>query len=133
MTGTPTLWDDPPAPSIPKPIADPKARASDPATSKAAAERGDNFGPLCQRVLLTLLEIERTDSWRTGATVAELRLRMSYDSARVPESNSIARRLTTLARMGYIRDTGATRDGGAGQPQTAWASTPEGRAWAREQ
>lgn len=132
MTGTPTLWDDTPAPVIPKPIVDPKARTSDPRTSKAAA-KGDSFGPLCQRVLLTLIETERTDAWRTGATVAELRLRMSYDSARVPESNSIARRLTTLARMGYVRDTGETRDGGAGQPQTAWASTPEGRAWAREQ
>jgi hypothetical protein len=108
---------------------DPKARHSDPRTSKLAA--GDNFGPLCQRVLCTLLETERTDAWRTGATVAELRSRMEFDGLRVPESNSIARRLTTLARMGFVRDTGESRDGGAGQPQIAWASTPEGRAWTR--
>lgn len=107
------------------------ARASDPRTSKAAA-KGDSFGPLCQRVLLTMIETERTDGWRTGATVAELRHRMSFTGGRVPESNSIARRITTLARMGFVRDTGEVRDGGAGQPQIAWASTPEGRAWATD-
>lgn len=127
----PSLFDEPPAPST-SPCPDPKARTSDPVTSKAAAERGDNFGPLCQRILRTLIECERTDSWRTGTTCAELRLRMAYDSERVPETNSVARRFTTLARMGFIYATGEARDGGAGQPQIAWASTPEGRAWARD-
>lgn len=107
---------------------DPKARTSDPDTSKAAA-LGDNFGPLCQRVLRTLAECERTDAWRTGTTAAELRHRLAYDSARTPETNSVMRRLTTLARMGFIYDTGERRDGGAGQPQMAWATTREGRAW----
>lgn len=122
------IYDE--TPTIAAPVEDPKSRRSDPRTSKVAGDRGDNFGPLCQRVLRTLLEVERTDAWRTGVTVAELKLRMAYDALRCPESNSIARRLTTLARMGFVRDTGECRDGGAGQPQIAWASTPEGRGWA---
>lgn len=127
----PFLDLDPVAPPVPKPGRDRKARATDPDTSQAAGERGDNFGPLCQRILRTLIEVERTDSWRTGATPHEIRLRLAYDGDRTPETGSVARRFTTLKRMGFVADTGERRVGGAGQPQTAWRSTVEGRAWAR--
>lgn len=105
------------------------ARETDPDTSRNAAVQGDSFGPLTIRVLRTLIECERTDSWRTGATAYEIRHRMSYDRETVPETGSVCRRFTTLARAGLVRDTGERRRSGAGRDQIAWASTAEGRAW----
>lgn len=124
----PTLWD-PPAPPTTGPPIEHFARRSDPDTSKAAAALGDSFGPLTERVLRTVVECERTDAWRTGTTAAEVRHRMAFGSQRVPETGSICRRFTTLARAGYVRDTGERRRSGAGRDQIAWAATAEGRAW----
>lgn len=131
MTATdPTLWDDPPPPTIPSPPPEHFARRSDPDTSKAAArDLGDSLGPLTQWVLATVIECGRTDPWRTGTTPFEVRQRMSFDSQRIPETGSICRRFTTLARAGYVRDSGVRRRSGAGRDQIAWAATAEGRAW----
>lgn len=125
-----SLWGDPPAPAIPPAPPEDFARRGDPDTSKTAAEMGDSFGPLTARVLATVIECERTDSWRTGVTPFEVRERMAYGSEMVPETGSVCRRFTTLARAGYVRDTGVRRRSGAGREQIAWASTEEGRQWA---
>lgn len=105
---------------------DPLHRDGDPDTSRVA---GDSFGPLTARVLATLVECERTTPSRNGATAYEIRHRMSYDREQVPETGSVCRRFTTLARAGFVRDTGARRRSGAGRDQIAWASTADGRAW----
>jgi hypothetical protein len=106
------------------------ARRSDPGPSKVAADAvGDSFGPLTARVLATLVEIERTNPSRVGGTAAEIQMRMSYDALRVPDRNSISRRLTSLLRKGFVRDTGVRRDGGRGVEVTVYAATQEGRAW----
>lgn len=108
------------------------ARRSDPEPSKvAAAVVGDSFGPLTARVLSTLLEVERTNAHRTGGTAAEIQMLMAYDGLRVPERNSINRRLTSLLRKGFVRDTGEQRDGGRGVDITVYAATAEGRSWLR--
>lgn len=114
------LWDPGP---------DPLHRDTDPDTSRSAAEHRDSFGPLTKRVMTTLLECERTTPSRTGATAYEIRHRMSYDREQVPETGSVCRRFTSLARAGFVRDTGVRRKSGAGREQIAWASTAEGRAW----
>lgn len=131
MTVTePGLWDDPPAPTIPSPPPEQFARRSDPDTSRAAAQSmGDSLGPLTQWVLATVIECARTDPWRLGTTAAEAMHRMGYDGRRVPETGSICRRFTTLARAGFVRDTGERRRSGAGRDQIAWAATSEGRSW----
>jgi hypothetical protein len=104
-------------------------RRSDPQPSKVAAEKGDSFGPVCRRVLATLIEVERTTPSRGGATASEIQLRMSFDAEIPPDRNSISRRLTSLLRKGYVRDTGERRDGGRGVEVTVYAATPEGRTW----
>lgn len=124
------FYDDPASPAIPGPPPEHFARRSDPDTSKAAARQlGDSFGALTQRVMATLLEVERTCADRPGATAYELRTRMAYDGDRCPETSSICRRFTTLARAGFVYDTGERRLSGAGRFQIAWASTAEGRVW----
>jgi hypothetical protein len=106
------------------------ARRSDPDPSKVAGKvAGDSFGPLTARVLATLLEVERTNAHRPGGTVAEIQMLMAYDGLRVPDRNSISRRLTSLLRKGFVRDTGERRDGGRGVDVTVYAATQEGRAW----
>lgn len=106
------------------------ARRSDPGPSKVAAEVvGDSFGPLTARVLATLVEIERTNAHRPGGTAAEIQMRMAHDALRVPDRNSISRRLTSLLRKGFVRDTGARRDGGRGVEVTVYAATVDGRRW----
>lgn len=120
----PTLWDAPAGERF--------ARHSDPDTSKSAAELGDSFGALTLRVMRTLLECERTNPHRTGAIAYEVRLRMAYDSSPCPETSSVCRRFTSLARRGFVRDTGERRRSGAGRYQIAWASTAAGRAWATD-
>lgn len=101
-------------------------RRSDPGPSKA---RGDNYGPLTVRVLATLIEVERTNPSRVGATTNEIQMRMAYDAPMVPDRNSISRRLTSLLRKGFVRDTGERRDGGRGVEVTVYAATGEGRQW----
>lgn len=106
------------------------ARRSDPGPSKVAADMvGDSFGPLTARVLATLVEIERTNRSRPGGTAGEIRMRMAYDALQVPDRNSISRRLTSLLRKGFVRDTGERRDDGRGVEVTVYAATQEGRAW----
>lgn len=103
------------------------ARRSDPGPSKA--RRVDSYGPLTIRVLTTLIEVERTNPSRVGATTNEIQMRMAYDALRTPDRNSISRRLTSLLRKGYVRDTGERRDGGRGVDVTVYAATREGREW----
>lgn len=105
------------------------ARRSDPGPSKVAAAKGDNYGPLTIRVLSTLVEVERTNAHRPGATTAEIQMRMAYDAMPCPDRNSISRRLTSLLRKGLVRDTGVRRDGGRGVPTTVYSATAEGREW----
>lgn len=115
----------------PRPEPERFARRSDPGPSKVAAEVGDSFGPLTVRVLERLIECERTNPHRVGATTNEIQMRMSYDAERTPDRNSISRRLTSLLRKGYVRDTGERRDGGHGVEITVYAATTEGREWLR--
>lgn len=113
----------------PQPEPERFARKSDPRPSKVAAEKGDSYGPLTVRVLSTLIEVERTCPHRVGANTAEIQMRMAYDGLPTPDRNSISRRLTSLLRKGYVRDTGEMRDGGHGVDTTVYAATAEGRGW----
>lgn len=105
------------------------ARLSDPGPSKDAADLGDSFGPLTEWVLRTLIDVEAHNPGRTGGTSNELQMRMAYDGKRTPDRNSISRRLTSLLRKGYVRDTGERRDGGWGVGVTVYAVTDAGREW----
>lgn len=110
-----------------KPRRDRKVRATDPVPSQDAA-RHDAFGPATVRVLAALVEIERTNPHRPGATANEIQARMSFDGF-PPDRSSTSRRLTSLARKGFVAADGERRDGGRGVMVTVFVATAEGRAW----
>lgn len=125
MTSLLDLLNDP----EPRPERESFARATDPSPSRAAADKGDSFGPATERVLRALVNVEAHNRHRVGATAAEVLMRMAYDADLAPDRNGVSRRLTSLMRRGYVRDTGERRDGGRGVEVTVYAATPEGRAW----
>ena len=105
------------------------ARRNDPGPPKDAAAKGDSFGPLCVRVLTALVEVEASNRHWVGATARDIQMLMEYQSTPAPDRNSISRRLTSLLRRGFVRDTGERRDGGRGVDVTVYAATAEGRVW----
>lgn len=127
MTDLLDLLNDP----DPQPEPERFARKSDPGPSKDAASKGDSFGPLCVRVLTALVEVERTNRHWVGATAHDIQMLMEYQSTPAPDRNSISRRLTSLLRRGFVRDTGERRDGGRGISVTVYAATAAGREWLR--
>lgn len=129
-----TLFDElnqPTPVATPRPIADHASRLSDPQSSHdGAALQGEALGASAMYVLRTLIEIERTNPSRIGATAAEIRLRQAYDSGPSMEKNVIGRRLTSLVRHGLVIVDGERRDGGCGVDVQVYRATAEGRAMA---
>lgn len=118
-------------PELPKaepanpPLGHAGARATDPDTSKTAAEVVDNrVTEQCLQVLWALVQCETHGGH--GATAHEVVLRLAY-GGRAPQQNVAARRLTTLQRVGLVRDTGDRRPGSSPAPLIVWASTVDGR------
>lgn len=105
----------------------PRARLSDPQTSKDAAAQV-NVSRACQRVLDTLRECERTNApERVGATCSELMMRQSYDNEPAMPTNVIARRLGDLRDMGLAEvaedeDGPIVRMANTGRNQSVWVS-----------
>lgn len=116
-----TLHDDPLAPPSYT-----HARRHDPDTAKSAGEAAQDWeGEEGRRVLEALMECERTTGH--GQTAHELTMHLAYFGH--AQQNCVSRRLTTLKRHGYVRDTGERRMGGHGRPIAVYASTREGHAW----
>lgn len=105
---------------------DPTARATDPDTSRDAAESMKPYaGDECRRVLTAIVAIETYGG--EGATAHDIVMRLAY-SGRAPQQNCVARRCTDLRAAGLIEDTGDRRPGGSGRPLIVWHTTDEGRA-----
>lgn len=105
----------------------PLVRATDPETSHAAAESiVPALGAQRRQVLWALVECERHGGM-TGATAAEIVMRLAYTGA-APQQSVVARRLTDLRDLGLVVDSGETRPGTSARQLIAWASTEAGRS-----
>lgn len=102
-------------------------RASDPPTSKAAAESLPAPVLSVQRhaVLAAVEAIERFNPHKVGATAYEVMARMAF-TGHGPAQNIVARRLTDLRELGFVEDSGVTRPGGSNRPLVAWRITATG-------
>lgn len=110
-----TLFDDPPV------LGHPTARATDPATSAAAAaSMVDHVSGQCRQVLEAV-------AW-SPATAYDVVVHLQSRRRSIQQSVA-ARRLTDLARAGFVADTGDTRPGSTGRPLTVWRATDAGRAY----
>jgi predicted ArsR family transcriptional regulator len=80
-----------------------------------------------------MVERERVGD-NEGSTASEAIMRLAYLGEAVPETGSIARRITDLAERGLIETVPAgdgtplTRPGASGKSQQAWRTTEHGRA-----
>jgi hypothetical protein len=103
----------------------PRARRTDPPTSKAAAEAiAPALGEQMRRVLWAVCEMERTGS--LGATAHEIVMRLAY-TGNAPQQSVVARRLTDLRDRGLVTDSGWTREGASARQLIAWCATEAGR------
>lgn len=86
----------------------PRARRTDPATSKAAARRVDEFAAhLCARIVLALKD-------HGPMTVHQISLRTGL------QEQQCNKRTPELERAQAIALTGETRPGGSGRMQRVW-------------
>lgn len=94
----PTLFDEPPA----------RARAADPTTSHAAAQRVDEFGAEHHARILAALRVD-------SGTIYDLEASTGIDHV------AIARRMDELRKAGKARTTGDSREGPTGRKCRVWA------------
>ena len=102
-------------------------RPSDPDTSHAAAA---SIAPVlsAQRrdVLAAAAAVADANPHRTGATAAEIVMRLAY-TGRAPQQSVVARRLSDLRDLGLVVDSGARRPGTSARALIAWQVTDAGR------
>jgi predicted ArsR family transcriptional regulator len=89
-------------------------RATDPATSKAAAEAARSFTGEHERLILEALAAG-------PGTKDEIAARCGLSEQQV------ARRMHGLERTGRVQATGETRPSAAGRPATVWKATAASR------
>lgn len=99
----------------------PRSRATDPPTSRQAAEQLDHrtVGARCRRYLLVIRQ-----AGDDGATRDEVARAVG---ARGAEDRALSRRLTDLAQARLVEDSGRTRLSESARRQVVWVVTPAGR------
>lgn len=100
MNTQPTLFD------VPAPTP-PRARRSDPSTSKAAAQRVDEFAASHFAAILEALKV-------VAGTIYDIETRAGIDHV------AVARRMDELRRMGAVRTTGEQANGPTGRKCRVW-------------
>jgi hypothetical protein len=99
------------------------ARATDPATSHAAA---DSLDPFVLHKMRRHILGRMTRDPRDGLTAWDLTLILRRHYPYVAQ-NSVAKRLSDLRDAGMVEDTGTTRDGSSSRQLTVWRITADGR------
>lgn len=112
------LMEQPPAYS--------RARATDPDTSRLAAESmtADALGRQQFSVLWAMQQIDRHE--HVGANAHDIAMRLSY-TGRAPAENVIVKRCRELEDFALIRETDERKRGGSGRLQIVWEVTEAGR------
>lgn len=110
------------------PLFDPSrlARATDPATSKAAAAQAVHVGPECIEVLDDV--VAYLDTWGSPGTSRQIAAHATADPA---WRFVVAKRLSVLERHGLVRRAGDAPDPETGRTSTRWEPTEAGAAMAR--
>ena len=111
-----TLFDSDPGAAL-GPSRTPRWRASDPATSRKAAESldPDTLAREQRRVLRAIVMHE-------GRAIRD-----QIASHLSADRSCVSRRITDLCAAGLVEDSGTTRPGVSGRQQTEWALTDKGR------